>query len=136
MRLNNYTFYFFALSGITFSFLFYWLFPLTYLDMIFTKYQDAEFMDQNFYLYHANRLCLIDDLSLADFYVTWLSTGVISYLTYSCKLTGSPMGYIFFNVLFFLLSISIFIKSLQFSLQIRQRSLSLVTIFYYLILFT
>tara|TARA_B100001057_G_C22867675_1_gene957295 strand:- start:1276 stop:2316 length:1041 start_codon:yes stop_codon:yes gene_type:complete len=86
-------------------------------------------MDQNFYLYHANRLCRLDDLSIADFYVTWLSTGVISYLTYSCKLTGSTMGYIFFNILFFLLSLSIFIKSLQFSFQIKQRSLSLVTIF-------
>tara|TARA_A100001015_G_scaffold321670_1_gene453904 strand:+ start:8522 stop:9694 length:1173 start_codon:yes stop_codon:yes gene_type:complete len=129
MRLKNHTFYVFVIAGITFSFLFYWLFPLTFLDSIFTKYQDAEFMDQNFYLFHANRLCLLDDLSLKDFYVTWLSTGVVSYLTYSCKLTGSPMGYIFFNILFFVTSLSIFIKSLQLTLQMKRRSLSLVTIF-------
>lgn len=129
MRLSNYSFYIFVLAGITFSFLFYWLFPLTFLDSIYTKYQDTEFMDQNFYLFHANRLCLLDDLSLKDFYVTWLSTGIISYLTYSCKLTGSPMGYIFFNILFFLISLSIFFKSLQYTLKIKSKSLSVTTLF-------
>ena len=45
----------------------FWYFPLSFLDSIYTKYQDPKYMDQNFYAYHAKRLCQTDNLTIEDF---------------------------------------------------------------------
>lgn len=129
MKIDKFTFYIFIAFGIFFSFLFYWYFPLTFIDSIYTKYQDSAFMDQNFYAYHSKRLCEIENLSLEDFNITWSSFGVTSYLTYACKALLNPMGYIVFNILFFIFSLSIFIKSIERTLQIQTTKFSLSTIF-------
>jgi len=126
-RIDRYTFYFFIALGIFSSFLIFLYFPLSFLDSIYTKYQDPLFMDQNFYAYHARRLCHVENLTIEDFNVTWSSFGVMSYLTYACKLTSYPMGYIFFNIIFFILSLSIFIKSLTVALKKDSLNFSFIT---------
>ena len=127
MRIDRFTFYFFIAVGISTSFMVFWYFPLSFLDSIYTKYQDPKYMDQNFYAFHANRLCQIDNLTMEDFNITWSSLGVTSYLTYACKVSSLAMGYIFFNVLFFIGSLSIFLKSLSITLKRDSLNFSLFT---------
>ena len=129
MRIDRFTFYFFIAAGIFISFMVFWYFPLSFLDSIYTKYQDPKYMDQNFYAYHAKRLCQTDNLTIEDFNITWSSLGVTSYLTYACKAFSLPMGYIFFNVSFFIASLSIFLKSLSITLRRDSLNFSLFTAF-------
>ena len=84
-------------------------------------------MDQNFYAYHAKRLCEIENLSFEDFNITWSSFGITSYLTYACKVSLNPMGYLIFNILFFVFSLSIFVNSIENSLQLKS-SFSFMTV--------
>lgn len=90
----------------------FWLFPLAQLDKIVTPFQNPEFSDSNFYLYHAEQNCNLPAY-LREYKVTWSSTGVVKYLTYSCLITTSYLGFIISNSLVLVISYAYYLRSFR-----------------------
>lgn len=93
-------------------FFLFWLMPLAKLGAITTPYQDPDFGDSNFYLYHAAYNCAAIAEN-REYQVTWSSVGIVTYLTYSCFLTQHYLGFVVTNALLVFISYSYYLRSFR-----------------------
>ena len=96
---NLFFFWSIAVSALLFFLL--WYAPLYSLGSIYTATQEPEYSDQNFYIYFSSYYCRSPPGDFQEYNVTWSSAGIVSYLAWTCRITGSDFGYLIFNYVIF-----------------------------------